>query len=492
MSRQISIQRGLVWFRSDLRIQDNSALYHASTRCEQLAAIFIACPETWKNHDEGDSLVSFRMACLQKLQGQLQTCNIPLYFLEVPEFSLVPDALQQIIQRLKVEALFANAEYPLNELRRDNAVREKLLEHNVSVEYYSDRTLLPPGAVRTASGDPYKVFTPFKRALIQLCAGSEIKPLPTPRKIPPSANSEHWPKWFAVDVKGNRKLTQKIPNQLLGYSLNIDGSGRVKGWESGEQAAQKCLKVFAKIIDQYQAERDFPAKDSTSRLSPYLNSGAISIRQCVKMALSQNKGLWQGGDEGIACWISELIWREFYTHLLADFPRLSMGRPFKEETEQIPWRYDEGLFSLWASGETGVPIVDAAMRQLNETGWMHNRLRMIVASFLSKNMLIDWRWGERYFMQHLIDGDFASNNGGWQWTASTGTDAAPYFRVFNPYSQSQKFDPNGEFIRHYVPEISSLSNKEIHEPPMIAGYPQVICDVSAGRKRAIEVFANLK
>ncbi|WP_226644679.1 cryptochrome/photolyase family protein [Microbulbifer variabilis] len=492
MNGKNSLQRGLVWFRSDLRIHDNSALYHASTRCEQLAAVFIACPETWKSHDEGDALVSFRMACLQELQEQLRLRNIPLYYLEVSKFSQVPNALQQITERLKAEALFANAEYPLNEQRRDKAVREKLQENSVQVEYYSDRTLLPPGAVRTASGDPYKVFTPFKRSLIQLCTESEVKPLPMPKKMPNHDKGEHWPKWLALEVTGGGKLTQKIPSQLPCYSLNIDGSGRVKGWESGEKAAQKYLKAFAENIDKYQTERDFPAKDSTSRLSPYLNSGAISIRQCVHMALNLNKGLWQGGNEGIACWISELVWREFYTHLLADFPRLSMGKPFKEETEQVPWCYDKDLFSRWTRGETGVPIVDAAMRQLNETAWMHNRLRMIVASFLSKNMLIDWRWGERYFMQNLIDGDFASNNGGWQWTASTGTDAAPYFRVFNPYSQSQKFDPNGDFIRQYVPELVSLGNKEIHKPPKVEGYPQVICDVGAGRKRAIEVFANLK
>ncbi|GAB2880168.1 deoxyribodipyrimidine photo-lyase [Microbulbifer echini] len=491
-SRSTSLGRGLVWFRNDLRIQDNSALYHAGKRCEQLAAVFIACPDSWQSHNEGDALVAFRMACLHELQTQLQTRNIPLYFLQLSTFSQVPQALEQITRRLKIETVFANAEYPLNEQRRDHAVRDRLRENGVAAEYHSDRTLLPPGAVRTGAGEPYKVFTPFKRALIQLCAESEIKPLPVPRKKPLPKEGAHWPKWLALELEENKKLTQKIPEHLPHFAIDTAKSGIVKGWKSGEKAAQKRLKLFSERISGYQAERDFPALDSTSHLSPYLNCGAISIRQCMQMALNLNQGHWQSGNAGISCWISELIWRDFYTHLLVDFPHLSKGQPFKAETDQIPWRYDKDLFCRWSRGETGVPIVDAAMRQLNEIAWMHNRLRMVVASFLSKNLLIDWRWGERYFMQHLIDGDFASNNGGWQWTASTGTDAAPYFRVFNPYSQSQRFDPNGDFIRRYVPELDSLNNKEIHDPPSMANYPSVICDVGAGRKRAIEVFSNLK
>ncbi|WP_444940024.1 cryptochrome/photolyase family protein [Microbulbifer sp. ZKSA004] len=491
MSRPVTLPRGLVWLRSDLRLNDNSALYQASVQCQEVAAVFIACPDTWQSQDEGNPLVTFRIACLRELRDGLEERNIPLYFVEVPTFAQVPGVLQQIVGRLDVNALYANAEYPLNELRRDNAVKDLLTNEGVQVQFYSDRTLLPPGAVRTGGGKPYKVFTPFKRALIQLCADSEVKTLPKPRKISTRENGAHWPKWLSLSE--GQKLSQKIPTQLSTYSIDkIDDAGLIKGWQVGEKAALKRLKKFGGKISAYQAERDFPALDSTSCLSPYLNSGAVSIRQCIAMALDMNEGRWLGGDDGAACWISELIWREFYTHLLVDFPRLSKGRPFKQETDQIPWSYNKDQFERWTLGETGVPIVDAAMRQLNETAWMHNRLRMIVASFLSKNMLIDWRWGERYFMQRLIDADFASNNGGWQWTASTGTDAAPYFRVFNPYSQSQRFDPNGDFIRKFIPELKELSDKAIHDPPPTQGYPQVICDVGAGRKRAIEVFANLK
>ncbi|WP_444943517.1 cryptochrome/photolyase family protein [Microbulbifer sp. ZKSA006] len=487
----MNLPRGLVWLRSDLRLHDNTALYQASTQCQQLAAIFIACPETWQSQDEGEPLVAFRMACLRELQTECAARNLPLYFIEVPSFAQVPEVLQQVAERLKIDAIYANTEYPLNEQRRDAAVRDLLKQDGVQVQFFSDRTLLPPGAVRTGSGEPYKVFTPFKRALIQLCADSAIKTLPKPRRFAGAKDGAHWPKWFSLS--GGQRLNQKIPTQLRGYNLDkISTAGLIKGWQAGEKAAQQQLKKFTGKISTYRAERDFPALDSTSCLSPYLSSGAISIRQCITAALSLNEGHWLGGDEGMACWISELIWREFYTHLLADFPRLSKGKPFKLETEQIPWSYNREQFERWIQGETGVPIVDAAMRQLRETAWMHNRLRMIVASFLSKNMLIDWRWGERYFMRNLIDADFASNNGGWQWTASTGTDAAPYFRVFNPYSQSQRFDPKGEFIRKYVPELSGLSDRTIHDPAPTAGYPPVICDVAAGRKRAIEVFASLK
>ncbi|MCO1333184.1 DNA photolyase family protein [Microbulbifer sp. OS29] len=491
MIHQVTMRRGLVWLRNDLRLNDNSALYQASTQCRELAAVFIASPGTWQNHNEGDPVVAFRIACLRELQIELEDRNIPLYFIDVPFFAQIPEVLQQIVERLKIDAIYTNAEYPLNEQRRDTAVKDLLKKDGVKVQFYSDRTLIPPGAVRTREGEPYKVFTPFKRALIQLCADSEVKTLPRPRKIPAPGSESHWPKWMSLS--GGQKLSRKIPTQLPHYTIGkSDNTGFIKGWRIGEKAAQKKLKKFSSKIFSYQVERDFPALDGTSCLSPYLNSGAISIRQCIAMALSLNEGHWLGGNDGVACWISELIWRDFYTHLLVDFPRLSKGKPFKEETDQIPWSYNQDQFKRWSRGDTGVPIVDAAMRQLNETAWMHNRLRMVVASFLSKNMLIDWRWGERYFMQRLIDADFASNNGGWQWTASTGTDAAPYFRVFNPYRQSQRFDPNGSFIRKYAPELKGLSDKAIHDPPPTQGYPQVICDVGAGRKRAIEVFANLK
>ena len=495
--------RGLVWLRNDLRLHDNTALYRAGRGCEALAAVFIACPHTWASHGDGDNVVAMRLRSLKVLQAALADKQIPLYFLELEEFGEVPEALAQIAERLKIDALFANAEYPLNELRRDEAVRARLKKVGVPVEYATDRTLIPPGSLTTNSGDGFKVFTPFKRAFIARHdnRAEDIEPLPAPR----ARSEDHaaqWPEWIALD--GSNNLVRAIPDTVGDYGVAAGGDEKVLDWAVGEKAAQQRLKAFAGKIADYDQWRDFPARENTSRLSPYLNCGAISIRQCARMALDANDGRWSGDkgkqSEGASSWLNELLWREFYQHLVINFPRVCRNRPFKPETEQVPWSNRREDFERWCQGCTGVPIVDAAMRQLNQTGWMHNRLRMVVASFLTKNLLTDWRKGERYFMQQLVDADFAANNGGWQWAASTGTDAAPYFRVFNPYSQSKRYDPEGEFIRAYVPELASLSDREIHCPPadpsgdLFAedGYPAPICDVTDSRKRAIEVFANLK
>ncbi|MCX2834860.1 deoxyribodipyrimidine photo-lyase [Microbulbifer thermotolerans] len=480
-------RRGLVWLRNDLRLNDNTALYRGAQSCRELAAVFIACPISWQEQDEGEPVVAFRLACLRELQQRLAERNIPLYFLEIARFQQVPRAMEEIVHKLEIEALFANSEYPYNEQRRDDAVRTALKNAGLQVEFCSDRTLLPPGAVKTGGGETYKVFTPFKRAFVARCGSDYFAPLPPPRKMETVAG---WPRWIQLAEQHN--LVRTIPGKLPGYELTPDRNGRLLGWMPGETAGARHLRAFREKIGRYALERDFPAKDATSRLSPYLNCGAVSIRQCVQMAFAENGGGWSGGNQGAECWLGELLWREFYTHLIAAFPRLSMHKPFKPDTDRVPWKYDAQLFRSWCEGTTGVPIVDAAMRQLNETGWMHNRLRMVVASFLTKNLLIDWRWGERYFMQRLIDADLAANNGGWQWAASTGTDSVPYFRVFNPYSQSKRFDRHGEFIRRFVPELRHLSEKAIHCPPPLDGYPAPVCDVAQSRDQAIAAFAGLR
>ncbi|WGL18081.1 FAD-binding domain-containing protein [Microbulbifer bruguierae] len=488
-------RRGLMWLRNDLRMHDNTALYRTDRGCQSWAAVFIACPQTWDSHGDGDNVVAMRLRSLQKLQQALGQKNIPLYFVELPGFGDVPAALSQIAQKLQIDALYANAEYPLNEQRRDRAVRDALKIIGVPVEYCSDRTLTPPGSLTTNSGDGFKVFTPFKRAFIaRHDNGAEgSASLPAPRK----KSADHlaqWPEWLALESKHN--LVRKIPETVTGYGVADGGEAKVLGWPVGESAGQAQLQDFAAKIADYHRWRDFPAHPNTSRLSPYLNCGAVSIRQCAQMALAENGGRWQGASEGASSWLNELLWREFYQHLLVHYPRICRNQSFKPETERVPWSNNTSDFQRWCDGQTGVPIVDAAMRQLNQTGWMHNRLRMVVASFLTKNLLTDWRKGEHYFMRQLLDADFAANNGGWQWAASTGTDAAPYFRVFNPYSQSRRFDPDGEFIRTFVPELTDLSDSDIHCPPQDlfsqVDYPPPICDVTESRKHAIEVFANLK
>lgn len=269
-------------------------------------------------------------------------------------------------------------------------------------------------------------------------------------------------------------------------------------WPAGEAEAQGRLSRFLdETIDDYQQLRDLPAKPGTSQLSAYLAAGVISPRQCLHGALASNRGEFDSGSAGVQTWINELLWREFYKHILTGYPQVSRHRAFRAQTEALPWRDAPADLEAWEQGRTGFPIIDAAMRQLLHTGWMHNRLRMVVAMFLSKNLLIDWRKGERYFMRHLIDGDLAANNGGWQWSASTGTDAVPYFRIFNPISQSQRFDPQGRFIRHWLPELRDLDDKTIHEPVKHRDlfdnnlYHCPMVNLSSSRQRALEAFKGL-
>ena len=297
------------------------------------------------------------------------------------------------------------------------------------------------------------MFTPFKKRLLSLLTEEQTRVLPAPWTLPPTPPTE-------------------------------------ERWPAGEQEAQRRLRDFtAHRIAEYHEARDLPAIPGTSRLSPYLAQGLLSPRQCLAAARSLP-------GPGSDTWVSELIWREFYRHVLIAWPRVSRGRAFQPQTETVVWRNNSAEFDVWCRGQTGIPIVDAAMRQLLAEGWMHNRLRMVTAQFLTKNLLIDWRWGERYFMEHLIDGDLASNNGGWQWSASTGTDAAPYFRVFNPTSQSRRFDADGHFIRRYVPELAGITDRSIHEPPpsvrTSCGYPVPMVDLKSSRQRAIDVFKQAR
>jgi deoxyribodipyrimidine photo-lyase len=289
----------------------------------------------------------------------------------------------------------------------------------------------------------------------------------------------------------------EIPETLAGTGLD-PGDEPSELFPAGERAARERLDRFIEErAPSYHRDRDVASEDATSRLSPYLAVGAISIRRCLGAALAANGGRLRGGSKGIDAWIKELAWREFYRHVLVGFPRVSKHRAFRLETEALAWRDDDEGFEAWCAGRTGVPIVDAGIRQLLATGWMHNRLRMVTAMFLTKNLLIDWRRGERFFNRHLIDADLASNNGGWQWSASTGTDAAPYFRIFNPWTQAKRYDPDGRFIRRWVEELADVPLDALHDPERLrgqlgaSGYPSPIVDVAASRGRAIAAFRAL-
>jgi len=370
----------------------------------------------------------------------------------------------------------------VNEIDRDEAVTAALAEIGVSFNRVHDQCVLPPGTVLKQDGGAYSVFTPFKRVWLERIASSGCRPASTPaRRLSAFTSSD------------------EIPSHIKGFSSHIEAATAREWWPAGEEIALARLSAFTRgALSHYKDRRDFPAVDGVSRLSPYLAIGAISARQCLNAALNQRA--LQRDTAGTDQWIAEIAWRDFYKHIMVAWPRVCRHRPFRLETDPVPWRHDEKDFKAWCEGRTGFPLVDAAMRQLQKTGWMHNRLRMVVAMFLTKDLFIDWRWGEKFFMQHLIDGDLSANNGGWQWSASTGNDAAPYFRIFNPFSQSRKFDPDGHFIREYVPELRDFSSKEIHEPhghaqgqsSLFSDYPAPIVDHSMARERVLQSFKNLK
>jgi deoxyribodipyrimidine photo-lyase len=373
-----------------------------------------------------------------------------------------------------------NREHGVNERNRDRASYSLLAQHNIALQGHHGGTLLIPGSVKTGADAYYRVFTPFAKACREKLRSA-------PYRLTPSLKKQS-----AADLPASDDLPK-----VLTALLSAIPEGLQRAWPATPTAALERLEQFAQTrMARYQPDRDFPAIAGTSVLSPYLAAGLISAGQCLHAALVQNQGESDTGQRGIVVWINELLWREFYQHLLFGYPALSMHQPMRAETNAVVWREAPEDFDAWAQGRTGVPIVDAAMRQLLATGWMHNRLRMIVAMYLTKNLLIDWRLGEAFFMQHLIDGELAANNGGWQWSASTGADSAPYFRVFNPISQSEKFDPQGAFIKHWLPELATLNAKEIHNPSPISrkalNYPDQIVNLQSSRVRAIEAFKNLR
>lgn len=470
--------RQLIWFRNDLRVHDNTAL-SAATQAGPTIAIALLSPAQWLAHDDAACKVDFWLRNLAELQKNLATLNIPLLIRNADDWQDAPAVIAQLCQELNINAVHVNTEYGVHESQRDAAVGLHLVDQGVLFHSHFDRLLFKPGSILTQSGSYFKVFSQFRKLCYQRLY----------TQIPPSLGAP------AAQVA--------LPIESDPVPAGVDGFSAVSAalqalWPAGEAAALQRLHRFcAEAIDDYAAQRDFPAKLGTSQLSAYLVTGVLSVRQCLHAALAANQGQFDAGNSGVATWINELLWREFYTHILVGYPKISRHRAFKAETEFLQWRNAPEELLAWQQGRTGFPIIDAAMRQLLATGWMHNRLRMVVAMFLTKNLLINWREGERYFMQHLIDGDLAANNGGWQWSASTGTDAVPYFRIFNPISQSKRFDPQGDFIRRWLPELAHLSDKDIHQPKLLGGlfdstdYPKPIVDLAASRTRALSAFKYL-
>lgn len=463
----MSKTKQLVWLRNDIRITDNPALYLASKE-GPISVVFIITVPQWKKHHVSDASIGLRLNAIKHIAKQLGQKGIHFHVLKTDWFHEIPELLLEHCNQQQIKAIWFNKETPLDENNRDIQVKKCLNKHNITVNP-QPYDLVVSQPILNLSGLPFKVFTAFYKKWLVVLNNQNNAIIPSPeQQSQPVIN----------DVS-------TIPTDFDDYRKDL--------WPADCDSVEHKLSEFCEQkIQAYHKMRDYPAIAGTSVISPYLALGMIGPRTClehIKKAYQTNTSQqeWLNDD-----WLRELTWRDFYRQLMIHFPHINKHQDFKANTKNIPWRTDDKDFDAWCRGQTGFPIIDAAMRQLNQTGWMHNRLRMLTASFLTKLLFIDWRKGERYFMQTLIDGEFAANNGGWQWSASTGCDSAPYFRVFNPMTQSEKFDKKGIFIKRFLPELKNLDAKSIHFPSdhqrSQCGYPPPIVDYKTARVRAIDLF----
>ena len=468
---------GLVWLRNDIRMDDNPGLRKACEECDTVLAIYLWSPEQLNMHNEANIKVEFLIKNLQSLEENLNSINIPILVIDNKDFSSVDQNISNLIKKHSIDKVYWGKEFGFDEINRDKSVEQQLIESKIDFEIFNDQIIYEPGFLRTGQDNPFSVFTPFKRRWVE---NFDMKFLDIE---------------FNYPVKNKLEIQSNISN--FDFNFSSKHSVDMNLWPAGETNALIQLNDFLdnRAIN-YSKDRNDPILNGTSRISPYLACGVISSRRCILEGLKRNNFELTSGNTGITKWIDEIVWREFYRNIMFSFSKVSRGKPFQDYTKNIQWQFDKDKLDAWKHGQTGFPLIDAAMRQLLHEGWMHNRLRMVVAMFFTKNMLHDWRLGEAYFMQNLIDGDFASNNGGWQWSSSTGTDAAPYFRIFNPITQSKNFDKEGLFIKKYVPELKDLDKSEIHDPSKEIrkhlNYPLQILDLKESRLRAIDVFNAAK
>ncbi len=424
----------LFWFRRDLRLEDNAGLYHALKDKNPVVPLFIFDKNILDElEDRTDRRVEFIYQALQQLQQQLLKLGSTL---EV-RYGFPEQVYKELLQEYTVDKVFTNHDYEPYAQKRDTAIEQLLQTNGADFQTFKDQVILEKNEVLKDDGKPYTVFTPYSRKWKAVLTEFHLKPYP---------NKKYFKNFYK---QPERKIISLPEMNFKAAGLAFPG----KEWQGA-------------IIRNYKEQRDIPSIQGTSRLSVHLRFGTISIRTLAAEAGGFNE-----------TFLNELIWRDFYHMILWHFPKV-VGNAFKKEYDTIKWRNNEKEFAAWCKGQTGYSIVDAGMRELNETGFMHNRVRMIVASFLTKHLLIDWRWGEAYFAKKLLDFDLAANNGGWQWAAGSGCDAAPYFRVFNPYLQTQKFDPELKYVRKWVPEFEEFS------------YPQAIVPHELARKRCLETYAT--
>jgi deoxyribodipyrimidine photo-lyase len=423
----------IFWFRRDLRLHDNAGLYHALKSGNPVLPIFIFDKNILdKLEDKKDRRVEFILEAVTEMQNQLLKLGSNL----LVKYGSPEEIFPVLLNEYDVSTIYTNHDYETYGHDRDDSVLEYAMSEGVEFKTYKDQVIFEKNEVLSGAGTPYTVFTPYSRKWKEKLNEFYLKSYP---------NEEYFDNFLKMDKT-------EIP------SLADMGFETVGGHFPNRE-------VIESLVKNYAEKRNFPAIKGTSRLSVHLRFGTVSIRDLARKAKDLSE-----------TWLNELIWRDFYFNILHHFPHVGKGHAFRREYEKIEWRNNEHEFQLWCEGKTGYPIVDAGMRELNETGFMHNRVRMITASFLIKHLLIDWHWGEAYFAKKLIDFDLSANNGGWQWAAGSGCDAAPYFRVFNPRLQTEKFDKNLVYIKKWIPELNSFD------------YPQPMVDHDFARKRVLEVY----
>lgn len=469
----------LVWFRRDLRVDDHAALYQALKSAQQVFCAFVLDTEILDALPRRDRRVEFILQALEGLDAQLRALGGAL----IVRQGRADEQIPALAAELAVQAVHLAHDDEPQALARDARVGAALASFGCQLHTHKDHVVFERSEVLTAAGKPYSVFTPYKNAWLKKLEPFYVQPYPVRRHAQALAAST---------------LASGVPSLA---EIGFEPAGLSPTLAADQ--AEPLLADFLDRIDRYDQTRDFPAIKGPSYLSVHLRFGTLSIRRLAREAWQR----MQSGQRGAEVWLSELIWRDFYHQVMHHHPQAMQGA-FRPEYDAIAWESGpeaEALFKAWCEGATGYPLVDAAMRQLNQTGYMHNRLRMVVASFLSKDLGLDWRWGERYFAQQLLDFDLAANNGGWQWAASSGCDAQPYFRIFNPVTQSQKFDPEGRFIKRYLPELAALDAKSLHAPweaaPALlqaAGitlgrdYPAPIVSHALARERTLARYAVVK
>ncbi|KAI0843868.1 deoxyribodipyrimidine photo-lyase [Daldinia vernicosa] len=495
MRKNTQVKEAVIhWFKMDLRTTDNRALWEASQKAQEtgvpLICIYIVSPEDLEAHLTSPVRVDFTIRTLHKLRQDLAALDIPLYVETVTKRKEIPERILEFMDEWGASHIYANIEYEVDELRREANMVRLCADRGVAMVLFHDTCVVPPGSLHTGAGKQYAVYSPWFRAWVaHIHANQELLSL----FDPPAKNSS------AAREKIAALFDSEIPDTPENKQLSDEDAKRFHAtWPAGEREAMDRLEKFCdEKIGEYGKRRNFPSEAATSSISVHLAAGTLSARTAVRTARDRNKTKkLDAGVEGIQAWISEVAWRDFYKHVLVHWPYICMSKPFKPEYSNIEWSYNSAHFKAWCTGRTGFPIVDAAMRQVQGVGWMHNRCRMIVASFLCKDLLLDWRMGERFFMENLIDGDFASNNGGWGFSASVGVDPQPYFRIFNPLLQSEKFDPDGVYIRKWIPELKGVKGKAIHDPynrgaaaeAKKAGYPEPIVDHRQSRDRALKAY----